>query len=185
MRCLDKQIETDSIWKLELKLVAGSPNPRIRFLDGLAIVERSYDPNALPAINQLSMRNREILNLLHEAAGQACEELSWPKKPFEIAYHRVLRNDFRNEWIWKKSKWSPDRRLRAELRCEHDASALRMHLQVRDREDHVTELKILEAPPDEFLFTRYFGEMSWITNADLRWTADDGEVLWEGRAVES
>lgn len=181
-RCFPEKLQTDGVWKLETRIVSKSLlEQSVWVVGGVAVVEVEGNPAELLEILPAAKRHRLFLNLLRGAALRACEAMNWSKQPFMDAYECVLEKEFRNEWIWKGRKWSPNRKHRAEIRCEHRMDSAQLRLQVRDRNDEVRELSTIETLPSEFAFVPYLGELKWIPDDRLRWLSKDGTTVWEGK----
>ena len=118
-------LETLGISKVLIYLVQGlcTPPPIVvpltpehrEDVEGMAEILQPID---VPAFAAMSPHDKQtyLLDLIHAALVRCAEHFRWNRQPLDAARERILQDDFRFEFDWKKPLASPDRKHKVQAR---------------------------------------------------------------------
>lgn len=110
----------------------------------------------------------EILELLKNSLDFVIREKNWDPDPFQEAYERVKELNYINEFIWDKPKFSPNRKYKAEVICNHDLYDFTLKIVIKDRNGKILhEKEIVSTEPDELIYDRFLGHLQWISDDEI------------------
>ena len=172
-RCFDRGFKTEGIWKVEAHFSTdASRDPHE--VAGVASVPVREDPISFLELTGRPFR-RKTVDIILAASLKAARHYGWSEDPFRAAHRRAIQKGLCNHWTWNQTKWNPGRKLKAELRCEHEPEYLHMTLALVDREGKSTVLsEPIEELPSEFVFHNYFGRLRWVAPDKVTWFNKNG-----------
>ncbi|PEJ32162.1 hypothetical protein CN689_13605 [Peribacillus butanolivorans] len=109
-----------------------------------------------------------VLDILKQGIDKVVKLNNWESRPFDDAYNCVKEASYKNEYVWKKPKSSPNRTYKAEVYINHGLYLCEIYLIVRDKngQEIVKEL-VSSTKPDEIIFSYYLGELNWLSNYEV------------------
>ncbi|MFU2015981.1 hypothetical protein ACM6Q7_13025 [Peribacillus butanolivorans] len=109
-----------------------------------------------------------VLDILKQGIDKVVKLNNWESRPFDDAYNCVKEASYKNEYVWKKPKSSPNRTYKAEVFINHGLYLCEIYLIVRDKngQEIVKEL-VSSTKPDERIFSYYLGELNWLSNYEV------------------
>lgn len=132
-----------------------------------------YDYEQLFKLDDLDIK-KVTLDLVENTVVSAMEEQKWDTKSFKNACNLVRKNNYQNNWVWKKKT---NKGMFAEVRVEHDVRKARIFLSIKKSNGKIIkEHLIAETIPIEFVFFSYFGELKWINDNCVMLKTKNGEV---------
>jgi hypothetical protein len=160
-------IETDGIYRVVIKL--SEHDDRTGTTELSSSVLKYYRYFNFVVFNDLDevSQKKILLDMLYESLIDLCDLYNWPKDNFKLAYEGVVNDRFLNSYSLKK-KVSKNKKLNAELVCNHGSSSFDCFVKVTDgfgREVFVKHL--FSEEPDEFLFNGRIGDLKWLSNQTL------------------
>jgi len=170
-------LRTEDVWKVRVECRDKAEDHEWAPALGVQFVDVDCDVTAVLALER-EERKRRFLELLCSGLEKVAARYGWPWEPFEEARRKALDLELRNEWTWKKQRWSKGRRLVGRLRCVHEFEAFRAWLVVEGRDGvEVARKQVLETRPDEFAFARFFGDIRWISPGRVALLAKNGSEV--------
>jgi hypothetical protein len=80
----------------------------------------------------------------------------------------VKEAGYKNEYVWKKSKSSPNRNYKAEVFINHGLYVCDIFLIIRDKNGkELTKKLVASSKPDEIIFSHHLGELKWLSNNEV------------------
>lgn len=180
-RCITSHYErcfpglvVDRAWKVLVEFVTRDPRTTVQDLLGVFTIQVVVDVRSIGSLSNRSEK-AALLEALHQGVLDVARAKGWPREPFMAARKCVLEHDFVNEWRWG-SKWSPGRKLRAELACEHTPERFRASLEVFDKKGSLVGRQLaFESMPHEFAFVPRLGKLQWLGASQVALLGRDGE----------
>lgn len=164
-RCFEA-FKTNDCWKIQVQCVSNrTAIPKV--VGGVYEVQVIYE---IDKFFQLSDEKKKItaLELLYQGITEILKVENWDSYRFYNAYTCVVNGDFINKWIWKHQKTSPNRKYVAKVLCEHNVYSCDISIIVLDKNDNeIKKAKVTSTKPDEWFFSKYFGELKWLSNAEV------------------
>lgn len=159
---------TLGIWKVLIECdPAAGDGGRVRDLLGCAAYAVKADPNDLLHA-PLSLKKQWTRSTLEVGLKAVAARMGWPMEPFEQTLAAVDSCNLLNTWTWRKPLYSPGRRYRAEVICEHEVESMRIRIVIQDKAGNlVREGCVAEAPPDEWDYVRYLRKLRWTSATEV------------------
>ncbi|EMX5404147.1 hypothetical protein AAG973_000204 [Listeria innocua] len=153
--------ENVSVININCAIKENMENPMIisTFLD----VFIEYDVSEFNKLNEFE-KEQQLVRLLQNGLEKAMEILALDKWIFEQIFKAMEERNFKNHFIWKKPKSSPDRKLRAYVEINWGIEQTEAYIIIENRKKQV-ELKekiVLKHPGRIDL--DILGELIWINN---------------------
>ncbi|MFJ7686053.1 hypothetical protein [Peribacillus butanolivorans] len=165
-KCFSK-FNTENIKQINIFCVKDSPNPSLSIIDGFCDVEIGYDVSEFFKLEEQE-KKEVVLDILKQGIDKVVKLNNWESRPFDDAYNCVKEVSYKNEYVWKKPKSSPNRTYKAEVFINHGLYLCEIYLIVRDKngQEIVKEL-VSSTKPDEIIFSYYLGELNWLSNYEV------------------
>jgi len=157
-------IETDGIYRVVVKL--GEADHRVDSTELSSSVLKVYEEFDFGSFGKLSVKSKKelLLDTLYQSLMRLCEKYNWPKVNFREAYEQVVNEDFVNIYCISE-KICRNRKMIAELLCEHDIGSFDCFLRVKDQSGREIRRELLfSEEPDEYLFNERIGDIRWLSN---------------------
>ncbi|MCQ56403.1 hypothetical protein DUD49_08080 [Listeria monocytogenes] len=153
--------ENVSVININCAIKENMENPMIisTFLD----VFIEYDVSEFNKLNEFE-KEQQLVRLLQNGLEKATEILALDKWIFEQVFKAMEERNFKNHFIWKKPKSSPDRKLRAYVEINWGIEQTEAYIIIENRKKQV-ELKekiVLKHPGRMGL--DILGELIWKNN---------------------
>ncbi|WP_054024976.1 hypothetical protein [Bacillus sp. FJAT-28004] len=160
-RSFDKFKTTDS-WKVLIECVDEITDPGIKDFTGVCTAQVQFHKDTFLSMND--QEKKEItLKLLRKGIDKIISEKGWDSAPFNQAFDLVIKADMKNEWFWKKTFSSPDRKQKASLYIVHEVSVVKAYLIVIDKNNEVIlRSEVFRGRPNEWDYAPYLGENSMV-----------------------
>lgn len=174
IRFLGNHIQTPNFWKVSIRLNHSDRADDGRVLQGVLLKYAEMDLKAFPTLSS-EEKGMEILNLLVDSLEDVFAMHGLPMEALSEARAFVIEQGFRNTFAAKPGVRSPDKQRVAYVTAEQrlDAADIQVRNDAKDGE-LVRTIPIATDSPDEFIFQRYFGKISWIDDVRLTLTRVDG-----------
>lgn len=164
-------------WKVLVECVPTVRRAGYRNLEGALTLEVVANSTAFESESDLNQK-KLALDWLVSGALELARQLGWSPEPFLEAAREVKRLEYKNERWLERAKWSPSRKLRADVWCVHEPSQFRAWLVVMDADggEVVREL-VVDDIPDEFIFAPVLGSVRWDSNTRVSLLNKKREVV--------
>ncbi|MGG0846004.1 hypothetical protein [Peribacillus simplex] len=165
-KCFSK-FNTENIKQINIFCVKDFPNSSLSIIDGFCDVEIGYDVSEFFKLEEQE-KKEVVLDILKQGIDKVVKLNNWESRPFDDAYNCVKEASYKNEYVWKKPKSSPNRTYKAEVFINHGLYLCEIYLIVRDKngQEIVKEL-VSSTKPDEIIFSYYLGELNWLSNYEV------------------
>jgi hypothetical protein len=165
-RCFSK-FNTENIRRINIFCVKDSPKPNLTIVDGFCELEILFDVSGFNKLED-QVKKEVILDTLKQGIDKVVGFNNWESTPFDNAYDSVKELNFINEYVWKKSKTSPNRNFKAEVFISHGLYLCDIDLVVKDRSSkEIIKKLVVSTKPDELIFYHYLGELKWLSNYEV------------------
>lgn len=159
---LFERFHTESCWKILIEIIDGDIDPKIYTAGGIyeTQVPFSYD---LFAQSDDRRKKEYSLSILMDGINIICKSNKWDIAPFIRTSELIIRQNYDNEWRWKKPIKSPSRDLSAQILCKHGVHHMDFFVEVKKKNNLLGEKHIISTAPHEFTFSNILGELKWIS----------------------
>lgn len=162
-----KTIDTENIYRVIVKLSDNDDRDgKIEESSSVLKYYKNFDFIGFYKLNELA-RKKVLLDTLFDSLIELCDMFDWSKSGFSEAYEIVVKENFFNNYNFKR-KMNRNRKLVAEIICNHGPAKFDCNLLVKTKEGKELFTKLLfSEEPDEFLFNSLLGDIKWIDNETL------------------
>lgn len=137
-------------------------------MDGLLPVIIPYDVSEFYSLTDLE-KKKKTLDLMMDGLKVICKERGWDEEPFLYAYQKVIEKNYTFKKTYKNPKYSPNRKLRAEIEIEIGLYDCTASLVVEDKEQKQIYSEVLYKTKPRFdLVYPFLGDIKWIGNDEVR-----------------
>lgn len=110
-------------------------------------------------------KKKMSLELLMTGVRQVAADQNWDMEPFESTYRKIIEAGYVNEWTWKNSAKSPDKKAVASIFLQHEVLKIDISIVVNDKiGNEIHKEKVISELPDEWAYARHLGEIRWESN---------------------
>lgn len=159
--------KNNKCWKIVINCVLNvdrEPNS----VNGIYLVQVKFNIEDFFGLDDFE-KKRKTLDIITKGVSQIVQKEGWDKTVFDDAHNKVLAENYENRWIWKKQKSNPGRQYIAKVLCEHGLYSCNISLIIEDKRGQVIKQEIvIREKPDEWAFSKYFGDLMWISNNEVR-----------------
>lgn len=162
-KCFSK-FQNEHIRQINIFCVTNSPKPNLTIVDGFCNVEILYEVSEY--FNLDDQRRKEvILEVLQQGVDKIVKINNWESIPFFNAYNCVKKRNYKNEYVWKKPAYSPNRNYKAEVLINHGLYQCEIYLMIKNKNGQELMKKlVVSTKPDKIIFYRYLGELKWLSD---------------------
>ncbi|MBT2737305.1 hypothetical protein [Bacillus sp. ISL-7] len=165
-KCFSK-FHTENIKQINIFCVKESLRTTLAIVDGFCDVEILYDVSEFIKLKDQE-KKEVILDKLKQGIEKVVKLNNWESTPFDVAYNCVKEANFKNEYVWKKPKSSPNRNFKAEVFINHGLYVSDIYLIVKDKNgQEIAKKLVASTKPDEIIFSHYLGELKWLSNYEV------------------
>ncbi|MDP4144111.1 MAG: hypothetical protein Q8936_06440 [Bacillota bacterium] len=160
------KFKNDKCWRIIIECVPNIDRGPGAF-GGFYHVQVKLDIDSFLKLSDID-KKRKTLELIKNAITEIVEIERWDKGIFENAYNQVISENYVNKRIWKKQKSSPGRQYIAKVLVEHDLYKSEISIVITDKNGAIVKQeKVATDLPDEWAYTKYLGELKWISNTEI------------------
>lgn len=179
-RCMTSMIErtipritTKNCWKILIECVEQPFSNKIINSLGVYRVQVPFDINLFWEMSSLEKKVC-IIGKIREALMLIAQNDCFDVAAIVNACDEVVKNDYVNEWYWKKTIKSKN--LSVQVKISHEVEAVHLYWVFRDSLKNVQIEKLMISDlPDERVYNKYFGKLEWISDGTASLTAKSGE----------
>ncbi|MBX3435702.1 MAG: sel1 repeat family protein [Pirellulales bacterium] len=170
-------LPADGVSKVNVLFTVERPVQPPAHVLGIATVFELFDLEGFLALAGCA-RQRFFVERLHHGVKTCARSFGWASERLDAAYARILGEDFRFAFAWKKPVASPDRRIKVQAHVEANVPS-RIELVFSDRQQQVVRrihLSNSAGGPGAVEFA--LGDIRWIDAHTIRVTHDNGRDFW-------
>ncbi|TDL69176.1 hypothetical protein E2R58_08295 [Paenibacillus amylolyticus] len=158
---------TKDCWKVLIECVENITDERIVNVSGVCSVPIQFSLNDFNEKNELE-KKKTTLRMLMEGIEKLALRNNWEVDPFREIALQIEALDYVNEWTWKKSVKSPNKKYNARVICHHNVDSMDIFLSILQRDGTQVFLeKVISEQPDEFAYDRHLGELTWVSDFEV------------------
>lgn len=162
-----ESIETKECWKILIECVDSVKETKVLNFSGVYTVQVQLDYDDFFSGNNLHKKEK-TLQLLLEGYNLIAKSKGWSLAAFRIAYEKIIQNEYKNEWFWKKPVKSPDKLYSAEVFMQHDVDFMNISIIIKDKnKNEIGRKTIISEKPDEFAYAKHLGALKWISAEEV------------------
>ncbi|MEI5907326.1 hypothetical protein WAK64_09675 [Bacillus spongiae] len=164
--------------KIIVECVDKVDDERILNFSGVYTVQVKFSFDKFIVCNDRDKKNR-ALNLLMEGIEKINIEKKWENTTFEDVYNKIIRLDYKNEWMWGKTLKSPKKDKIAVVLCQHEVKEMSIFIVLKDMQGiELERKKIITELPDEFAYAKHLGKIKWVSDNEVRLYNKKGTQSW-------
>jgi len=92
----------------------------------------------------------------------------WKIDPFREIALQIEELGYVNEWTWKKTVKSPNKKYNAKVICHHNVESMDIFISILQRDGTQVLLeKVISEQPDEFAYAKHLGELKWESDFEV------------------
>ena len=159
--------KTKDCWKILIECVEEITDERIINDSGVCSVPVQFSLDDFMAKSELE-KKKTVLQLLMEGIEKLTIINQWDYNLFKEIALQIEQLDYVNEWTWKKSIKSPNKKYSAKVICNHDVESMDIFISISERDGKQVLLeKVISELPDEFAYARHLGELKWNSDSEV------------------
>lgn len=174
VKALGKHVQTPNFWKVSIRLNHSDRTDDGRVLQGVLLKHAEVKVSELSSLS-IDKRGMVILDLLIGCLKDVFIAHNLPVESLNEARAFVIEQGFRNTFAAKPGVPSPDRQRVAYVAAEQRLNVANIELRIDTKDGKlIRSIPIAADSPDEFIFQRYFGKISWTDSDRLILSRVDG-----------
>ncbi|WP_336783436.1 hypothetical protein [Paenibacillus illinoisensis] len=159
--------KTKDCWKILIECVEEITDERIINDSGVCSVPVQFSIDDFVAKSELE-KKKTVLQLLMEGIEKLTISNQWDYNLFKEIALQIQELGYINEWTWKKSIKSPNKKYSAKIICNHGVESMDIFISISERDGKQVLLeKVISELPDEFAFVRHLGELKWDSDSEV------------------
>ena len=171
-------IITTDCQKILIECVPEVLDESIKNFSGVYTVQVSFDCESFQNLTSIE-KKKATLEILITGIRKVASTLSLKISPFEDAYTKIVKAEYTNEWGWRKSAKSPNKKYTASVLLNHDVDAIDISMIVTDNNmNQVYREKIVSELPDEYAYADHLGTIKWISNSEVALVNSEKNKEW-------
>lgn len=120
-------------------------------------------------------KKKATLRMLMRGIEKLAVNNNWVVEPFKEVALKIEELGYVNEWTWKKTLKSPNKKYNATVICHHHVESMDIYISVSQRDGKQVLLeKVKSDQPDEFAYARHLGELKWLSNYEVALVNKEG-----------
>ncbi|WOO34904.1 hypothetical protein R2R35_13965 [Anaerocolumna sp. AGMB13020] len=173
-----EKYKTEDCWKIMPNCVEYISRMIPVSVGGVYEVDIKLDIDSFLKLDDYN-KKKQTLELLMNGIDKVLETTGWDRTPFDDAYKKVKDCDYENIWMWKKPLKSPRKDYIAQVICEHNVTSFKIFILIKTRIGEEIEKSLIKTEkPNEFDYTKHFGELKWISDKEVVLVNKDGTEQW-------
>lgn len=172
------KMKTEACRKILIECVQIIHYERILNFSGVYTVQVQFDNNKFNSSEDFQ-KKQQTLELLMKGIKKVVLAKGWSIEPFESVIKRIVESNYCNEWVWRKPVRNPDKKLSAEVFCQHEVKNIDISIMLRDKKGiEISKAKIITELPDEYAYAKHLGELKWLSNDQVALINKKGDRTW-------
>lgn len=172
------KMKTKDCWKISVECVDYIKEERVLNFSGVYTVQVKFNYNSFLESEDYQ-KKRRALEILMEGIKKVAEKENWNIDAFETAYSKIREANYMNEWVWKKSVKSADKKFSAEVLCQHGVKSIDIYVVLRDKNGaELDRKKVISESPHEFAYAKHLGDLKWFSNFEVALVNKKGDNTW-------
>lgn len=155
---LVEKVNTPNFWKILINCGSNIEKNENKVVGGVYEVDYELNIEEFMYLSDIE-KKMMTLQVLKETVIKVFEELQIDSADFEKACEQIKNCNYKNEWIWKKTK---NKNFIAEIVLIHEVKKAQIFLRIYKNKEYIREFEVLSTYPDEFYFSQYLGRIKWV-----------------------
>ncbi|MBC2147826.1 hypothetical protein [Listeria booriae] len=166
VKCLP-DVETKAIESLIINCCPPEKVKTSELIDTSYEVYYGYDTRSFLELSDQD-KKKALLEIVYEGVEIAARENDWCIIPFEKAKRAVIDLDYKNAYLYKKPKSSPNRKYKAVYLIQHELYSAEIFLVILDNaENELQRIHLFSEEPEEGLFLQLISDITWRGNSEI------------------
>ena len=176
---LINEMKTKDCWKILIECVDCVKEKRVLNFSGVYTIQVKFSYDNFSTSDDYG-KKQKALELILEGTKIIAKSEGWNFQPFETAFSKICEANYINEWVWKKTVKSIDKKNSAEVLCQHGVNSIEIYIVIRDKFGTETDRKkVISELPHEFAYAKHLGELKWISNNEIALVNKKGDNSWK------
>lgn len=172
------KMQTKDCWKILIECVNEINQEKIINYSGVYTIQVKFDYNSFEHKTTYE-KKQEAVELIMKGCMGVAKSKGWDLEPFETVYCKIVKENYINEWTWKKSIKSKNKKINAELICCHGIKCIDIYIILRDKDGlELARKKVISELPHEFAYASHLGKLKWISNDEVALVNKKGDKSW-------
>lgn len=181
-RCMTSMIErlmpsinTKNYWKIIIECIEVAPKAEGIYMPEILFVQVLFDIDCFYKFDNYE-KKKYIINKILEAVNYLTSngylELEELKQTCDV----IKKLDYVNEWLWKKPVKLKNKSV--QIKVLHEVDKVSIYMVFKDGDNIVEEVLLVEDIPDEWVYSKYFGNLEWVSENKAQLTTKSGDVYF-------
>jgi hypothetical protein len=172
------KMKTEDCWNVLVECVPYIIEERILNFSGVYTVQVQFDHQSFFEKSE-SDKKAVALELLMQGIRKIEKNKGWSIESFEKVYVSIKNLNYKNEWIWRKSLNSPNRKHLAEVHCQHNVQSMDISILIKDRKGaEIKRQQIISELPYEIAYAQHLGQLRWVSDNKVSLINQDANHSW-------
>ena len=142
-------------------------------MGGVLDVEMPFDLNMFWEMDSLN-KKKYAISKIREAIGLIAQKGFFDVSEIEKACDRADELNYVNEWYWKKPL--KRKNMSVQVKVLHEVECVTLSMVFTDSATNSSkEVFLVSDLPSEWVYSRYFGKLEWVSDDTARLTAKTGQ----------
>lgn len=169
-------IKTEECRKIVIECVEKSPKSGYINLLGVYVIQMEMNLEIFFLADDYKKKEMVIAVIL-KGMQQLAESVPFSLSNITDACEKIVSNDYRNEWIWKKTKLN--KKIVA-IQIEHEVRELSIFMAISLGNEVVLK-KVLTTTPDEWAYSQYLGKLMRVSENEVALLDKSGNVVMRSK----
>ena len=171
-------VDTTDCKKIIIECVPKVFDEQIKNFSGIYCLQAESDHNSFLKAKEIDKKIM-ALELLMTGIKKIVQIKNWDIEPFAKVYKKIIEQEYKNKWIWKKPVKCPNKKNLASVLLEHEVEEINISIIITDNFGNTIMKKhIITEIPDEWIYTKHLGEIKWIDNNKIKLINNSKDEEW-------
>ena len=172
------KIITKKCSKLLIECIHDNSETILLEFSKVSSVKMKFDYDNFMLLDNIQ-KKKTILELLMKGIQLFSIKEGLDYEKFISVYNQMVELNYINQWIWKKSVKSPNKKNNAILIIKHDVEMVIFTIVIKDNKGkEVKTDNLLTELPDEYAYAKHLGDLSWSDDKNVILTNKKGDQRW-------
>ncbi len=173
------KFKNQNCWKVDFECVDKIEKEMYRDLLGVYVLEVEVNTDLFFSYSTDQQKKVWTYDVLKSGIEKLLTQTGWPASAFHETLLVISDLNLENKWVWRKPKYSPSRKLTAEVLIEHGVKICDISIVIRDRNgEEVTKKLLTSNQPSEWDYARHLGSLCWENKNKVVLTNKAGDQQW-------
>ena len=179
-RCMTSMIErmlpslkTKDYWKILIECVDDNPKYGFTNMLGVCVIQIKFDIDSFFEMEDIDKKRYVISKIIDTMSLLSLHGLSEVDVIKDVCNDIIIK-DYVNEWYWKKNVKKKDNTV--QIKLVHDIDEISIYMVFNPNSNTMVEKLLLKTVPDEWIYSKYLGELEWVSDTKAQLITKEGEI---------